>query len=74
MKKTFLRDASNALEGKTVAPICSNGSLGLVKTVESIKTAAPKAKVNQGLSITGSGGKTLSKDLASWLKKTGLAK
>lgn len=70
--QTFLRDAAADLAGKTLAPVCSNGGSGLARTVQSIKKAAPKATVTDGLSVRESGGANLSKDLDAWLKKTGV--
>ena len=60
------------LGGKTVLPICSNGGSGLARSVNTIKSLAPKADVKAGLSIHRDGGSSLDKTLSEYFKKNGL--
>lgn len=58
--------------GKKILPFCSHGGGRFGQSLTTIAKLAPKAKMEEGLSIHYSGGSSLSKDVEKWLKKTGV--
>lgn len=58
--------------GKMILPFCSHGGGRFGQSLTAIAKLAPKAKMEEGLSIHYSGGSSLSKDVEKWLKKTGV--
>lgn len=58
--------------GKKILPFCSHGGGRFGQSLTAIAKLAPKAKMEEGLSIHYSGGSSLSKDVEKWLKKTGV--
>lgn len=57
---------------KKILPFCSHGGGRLGQSLTAIAKLAPNAKIGTGLSVHYSGGSNLSKDVAQWLKKTGV--
>lgn len=57
---------------KKILPFCSHGGGRLGQSLTAIAKLAPNAKIGTGLSVHYSGGSSLSKDVAHWLKKTGV--
>lgn len=57
--------------GKRILPFCSHGGGRFGQSLTAIAKLAPEAQIGEGLSIHYSGGRNLSKDTASWLKKNG---
>jgi len=58
--------------GKRILPFCSHGGGRFGQSITAIAKLAPNAKIGEGLSVHYSGGSSLSKDVAEWLKKNGV--
>ena len=55
--------------GKRIIPFCSHGGGRFGQSITAIAKLAPNAKIGEGLSVHYSGGSSLKKDVAEWLKK-----
>jgi flavodoxin len=60
------------LAGKTIIPFCSHGGGRFGQSLTAIAKLEPRAKVGEALSVSYSGGRTLSNDIAAWLRKNGI--
>ena len=58
--------------GKRIIPFCSHGGGRFGQSITAIAKLAPNAKIGEGLSVHYSGGTSLKKDVAEWLKKNGM--
>ena len=58
--------------GKRILPFCSHGGGRFGQSITAIAKLAPNAKIGEGLSVHYSGGSSLKKDVAEWLKKNGM--
>jgi len=58
--------------GKKIIPFCSHGGGRFGQSITAIAKLAPNAKIGEGLSVHYSGGSSLKKDVAEWLKKNGM--
>ena len=58
--------------GKRIIPFCSHGGGRFGQSITAIAKLAPNAKIGEGLSVHYSGGSSLKKDIAGWLKKNGM--
>ena len=58
--------------GKRIIPFCSHGGGRFGQSITAIAKLAPNAKIGEGLSVHYSGGSSLKKDVADWLKKNGI--
>ena len=58
--------------GKRIIPFCSHGGGRFGQSITAIAKLAPNAKIGEGLSVHYSGGSSLKKDVAEWLKKNGV--
>ena len=67
---TFLE--SFDLSGKRILPLCTNEGSGMGRSEQDIKKYAPGAKVESGLSITGSRAAGSADSVRAWLKKNGI--
>ena len=67
---TFLE--SYDLSGKTILPFCTSGSSGISQSAAEIRRLAPKARVTEGLQISGSGVGTSRATAAAWLRRLGV--
>ena len=67
---TFLE--SFDLSGKRILPLCTNEGSGMGRSEQDIKKYAPGAKVEPGLSITGSRASDSAGSVRAWLKKNGI--
>ena len=67
---TFLE--SYDFTNKRIVPFCSHGGGRFGQSLAAIAKLAPKAVLLEGLSVHYSGGKTLQKDVATWLSKNGI--
>ena len=59
--------------GKTVLPLCTNEGSGMGSSERDIRRACPGAKVEKGLSITGSQAANSAGSVRKWLSANGLA-
>jgi flavodoxin len=59
-------------KGKKIIPFCSHGGGRFGQSITAIAKLAPNAKIGEGLSVHYSGGSSLKKDIADWLKKNGV--
>ena len=57
---------------KRIIPFCSHGGGRFGQSITAIAKLAPNAKIGEGLSVHYSGGSSLKKDVADWLKKNGV--
>ena len=57
---------------KRIIPFCSHGGGRFGQSITAIAKLAPSAKIGEGLSVHYSGGSSLKKDVAEWLKKNGI--
>ena len=67
---TFLE--SYDFSGKRIIPFCSHGNGMMGETVLNICKTCPDADVQEALSVTYSGGSSLSEEIYAWLAKHGL--
>lgn len=67
---TFL--AASDLAGKTVAPFLTHGGGGAGRLERDMAKLCPKAKVLEGLVVSGSGGSRAAATVASWVDGLGL--
>jgi flavodoxin len=58
--------------GKTILPFCSHGGGRFGQSLSAIAKLAPHSKIAEGLSVSYSGGSSLSKDISAWLGKNGI--
>jgi formylglycine-generating enzyme required for sulfatase activity/flavodoxin len=69
---TFLE--SYDFSGKTVLPFCSHGGGRFGQSLAAIAKLAPGAELKEGLSVSYSGGRGLSAEIAAWLKAAGVSR
>jgi flavodoxin len=67
---TFLE--SYDFSGKTIIPFCSNGGGRFGQSLSAIAKLAPRSTVAEGLSVSYTGGPSLSRDITAWLRKNGV--
>ncbi len=67
---TFLE--SYNFDGKRIIPFCSHGNGMLGETISNICKSCPGADVREALSVTYSGGSSLSEEIRDWLGKHNL--
>lgn len=67
---TFLE--SYDFDGKRIIPFCSHGNGMMGETISNICKTCPYADVREALSVTYSGGPSLSEEIHTWLAKHGL--
>ena len=67
---TFLEEYD--FSGKTIVPFCSHGGGRFGQSLTAVAKLAPNAVIGEGLSVHYSGGSTLSRDVAAWLKVNGV--
>ena len=67
---TFLENYD--FSGKTILPLCTNEGSGMGGSERDIKRACPGAKVEKGLSITGSLAASSAGSVKKWLSANGL--
>ena len=60
------------LRGKTIVPFASHGGGRLGHSLADISELSPGATILEALSISNSGGSSLSRDVDAWLDKNGL--
>lgn len=58
--------------GKTIVPFCSHGGGRFGQSISAITKLAPHSKILDGLSVSYSGGSSLSKEITAWLNKIGI--
>ena len=58
--------------GKKILPFCSHGGGRFGQSITAIAKLAPQANIGEGLSVHYSGGSSLAKDIAKWLKANGV--
>lgn len=61
-------------QGKTIVPFVSHGGGRLGQSVTDIAKLSPKSRILEALSVSYSGGSSLSRDIDAWLDKNGLKK
>jgi flavodoxin len=61
------------LSGKTIIPFCSHGGGRFGQSLTAIAKLAPRSRIAEALSVSYSGGRTLSSDISAWLRKNGIA-
>lgn len=61
------------LAGKTVLPFCTHDGSGLSRTVASLESKLPGAKVLPGLAVRGRRAASSGDEAAEWLRKSGVA-
>lgn len=69
---TFMATAE--LSGKTVVPFMTHGGNRMGRSVEDMKRLAPKAKITEGLPISGSRVAQSKEEITIWLRKNKLIK
>lgn len=60
------------LSGKTIMPFCSHGGGRFGQSLTAIAKLAPDSPMTEGLSISYSGGSSLSSDVSAWLTRNGV--
>jgi len=60
--------------GKTIVPFVSHGGGGLGQSVTDLAKLSPQSTIADALSVSFSGGSSLSIDIDTWLKKIGLGR
>jgi flavodoxin len=68
---TFLE--ADDFSGKTILPFCTHEGSGLGRSERDIQKLCPKANVLKGLAIRGSSVQGAEKEIAAWLRKSGMA-
>ncbi|MDR1079636.1 MAG: flavodoxin [Deltaproteobacteria bacterium] len=68
---TFVEN--NDFSGKTVAPFCTHGGSGLSRSVESLQSKLPGAKVLPGLAVRSGSAASSGDDAREWLQESGIA-
>ncbi len=62
----------NDLSGKIIVPFTTHGGGPQERTFDDLQLLCPKAKVLEGLPITGSSVRTSQNEISSWLRKVGM--
>ena len=65
---TFLEEYN--LSGKTIIPFSTNEGSGFGRSVDDLKKACPKSKIQDGLAVCGSDVKKSQKEVNAWIDKT----
>ena len=68
---TFLSE--HDVSGKTIAPFVTHGGSALGRSVTDVAKFCPQSTILDGLAILGRDAKTSQNDVASWLRKLGMA-
>lgn len=66
---SFLKN--NNLAGKTVIPFCTHGGGGMAKIERNVRDLCGGSNVLSGVSISGSGGRSVQETIRTWISKIG---
>jgi flavodoxin len=61
------------LTGKTIVPFCSHGGGRFGQSLTAIAKLSPRSTIAEALSVSFSGGGSLSNDISAWLRKIGIS-